>query len=269
VNRPLAHLTHELDYDQLIPDVTRVLAMLAPIEREVASRDDRWYLLRIQPYRTETDQIDGVVLTFVDITQRRAAEEALRASEERLRLLIESVEDYAILTVTPNNRVAYWNTGAERMFGYSEAEIVGQDSARLFTPEDHAAGVPTQEQEQALAHGRAEDERWHIRKDGSRFYASGVMTPMRDSTVRGFAKVMRDLTDRKQAEEALQRAHDELEQRVEERTKALTATNRALQEEIAQRRRAEQARQEVLRQLVTAQEEVQRRVALELHDVFG
>ncbi|MEN9935387.1 MAG: hypothetical protein RLZZ387_1966 [Chloroflexota bacterium] len=234
VNRPLAHLTHQLDYDQLLSDVTRVLALLAPIEREVASRDGRWYLLRIQPYRTETDQIDGVVLTFVDITQRRAAEVALRASEERLRLLIESVQDYAILTVTPEGRVAYWNTGAERMFGYAEAEIVGQDAARLFVPEDRAAGVPTQELQQALKFGRAEDERWHVRKDGSRFYASVVMTPIRDSTVRGFAKVMRDLTARKQVEEVLHRAHDELERRALERTEALVTAPERQAERIVQ-----------------------------------
>ncbi|NTU80762.1 MAG: PAS domain S-box protein [Chloroflexales bacterium] len=197
INRPLAHLTHQLAYDQLIPDVTQVLTTLTPLERELASRENRWYLLRIQPYRTETDQIDGVVLTFVEITQPRAVEEALRTSEERLRLLIESVRDYAILTLTPDNQVSYWNAGAERLFGYQEEEIVGQDAARLFTPEDQAAGVPAQEIQQALAAGRAEDERWHVRKDGSRFYACGVLTPMRDTTVRGFAKVMRDLTDRK------------------------------------------------------------------------
>jgi two-component system CheB/CheR fusion protein len=269
INRPLAHITHQMDYDQLIPDALRVLNTLTPFEREVASKDSCWHLLRIQPYRTETDQIDGVVLTFVDITQRRAAEEALRASEERLRLLIESVQDYAILTVTPDNQVVYWNTGAERMFGYSEAEIVGRDGALLFTPEDRAAGAHAQEIQQALTNGRAEDERWHIRKDGSRFYASGVMTPMRDTAIRGFAKVMRDLTDRKQDEEALRRAHDALEQRIVERTQALATTNAQLQAEAAQRRAAERERQEVLRQLMTAQEDVQRHIARELHDQFG
>jgi PAS domain S-box-containing protein len=209
------------------------------------------------------------VLTFVDITRRRVAEEAMRASEERLRLLIESVEDYAIITYSLDNRVSTWNIGAERILGYREAEAVGQDGSMIFTPEDRAAGVPAYELTKAMETGRAEDERWHLRKDGSRFYASGVMTPLRDTTMRGLVKVMRDLTERKRAEEALRRAHDELERRVQERTEALVAANEALKAEAAQRREAEQARQEVLRQLVTTQEDVQGRIALELHDQFG
>jgi two-component system CheB/CheR fusion protein len=269
LNRPLNHITHRLADDQLIPDTTQVLATLTPVEREVASQDGLWYLLRIQPYRTETDQIDGVVLTFVDITRRRAAEEALRGSEERLRLLIESVEDYAIITFSADNRVTSWNTGAERTFGYREAEIVGQDGALLFDPEDRAAGVPAQELTQVMESGRAEDERWHLRKDGSRFFASGVMTRLRDATQPGFVKVLRDLTGRREAEEALRRTHDELEQRVQERTEALVAANHALEAESAQRREAEQARQEVQRRLMGAQEEAQRRIAQELHEQFG
>jgi two-component system CheB/CheR fusion protein len=269
LNRPLAHLTHILAYDQLAPDAARVLATLTPVEREVGSADGRWYLLRIQPYRTETDYIDGVVLTFVDVSQLRQAQRALRTSQERLRLLIDSVQDYAILTVTTDNRVAYWNAGAERMFGYREAEIIGQDAALLFTPEDRAANVPALELQQALLKGRAEDERWHIRKDGSRFFASGVMTPMENPGLRGFAKVARDLTDRKRAEEALRRAHDELEQRVEERTQQLTVANAKLQAEAERRAHLERARQEVLRQLVTAQEDERQRIARELHDELG
>ncbi|NJM05960.1 PAS domain S-box protein [Candidatus Gracilibacteria bacterium] len=193
INRPLAHLTHTLIYDQLIPDVRQVLNTLTPLERELASDQQHWYLLRIQPYRTETDQIDGVVLTFVDITQRRVAEEALRTSEERLRLLIESVEDYAILTIAQTD-VLPMEYRAERMFGYREADILGQEAALLATPEDRAAGVPARELQQALADGRTVGEHWYVRKDGSRFFASGVMTQMRDTTVRGFAKVMRDLS---------------------------------------------------------------------------
>jgi two-component system CheB/CheR fusion protein len=196
INRPLAHITHRLRFDQLIPDVQQVLRTLTPIERELMSDLQRWYLMRIQPYRTETDQIDGVVLTFVDITQRRIAEDALRASEERMRLLIESVEDYAILTIDADNRISYWSTGAERMFGYRDAKIVGQNVAQLYTPEDRAANVPAREIEQTLDEGRVESERWYMRQDGSRFFASAVITRMPDSTNRGFAKVIRDLTDR-------------------------------------------------------------------------
>lgn len=203
IGRPLAHLTHRLAYDTLIADATEVLATLAPVEREMVSQEGHWYLLRIQPFRTESDRIDGVVLTFVDITRRRAAEEALRANEERLRLLVESIEDYEIITYTLDNRVDSWNVGAVRIFGCSETEILGQDGAVLFTPEDRAAGMLAQEFRTALERGKAEDERWHIRKDGSHFYASGVMTPLHDTTMQGFVKVLRDLTERKRTEEAL------------------------------------------------------------------
>jgi two-component system, chemotaxis family, CheB/CheR fusion protein len=194
VNRPLTHITHMLEYDQLIPDVRQVLTTATPIERELESRQQRWYLMRIQPYRNETDQVDGIVLTFVDITQRRKTEEALRTSEERLRLLIENVVDYAILTITAAYGIAYWNSGAERMFGYSEAEILGQSAEQLFTPEDQEAGIPMQELQQALAEGQVEGARWYIRKDGSRLYASGLTTRMRNPYINEFAMVLRDLT---------------------------------------------------------------------------
>lgn len=123
-------------------------------------------------------------------------------SDELLRLVVESVTDFAIVATDPDGRVTGWNTGAERLLGYAADEIVGRDGNIIFTPEDRAAGAPEAERAQALAVGRAEDERWHIRKDGSRFWGSGLQMPLADRR-RGFVKLMRDLTERHEAEARL------------------------------------------------------------------
>ncbi len=389
IRRPLAHVTHRIVYPDLSSDAAQVLERLTTIEREVQRDDGRWYIARLLPYRTADDHIDGVVLTFVDINQRKLAEQARldahrqtelilesisdaylsvdnnwrgvytnqaaerllstqraellgkdirqvyagadiaaffgqfqqamdeqvtltfdayyrsasiwvemrifptaaggiaifqrditerktaeqhwRASEERLRLLNENVRDYAITLIDIDGRLIDWNAGAERMFGYTAAEALGQPSALLFTPEDRAAGVPEREMALARDEGRADDERWHLRKDGSRFWVSGVMTPLRDEDgrLRGFAKVARDLTERMRADETLRRAHDDLEQRVQRRTTDLAAANVALQREIVERGQAQLMRDEVVRQLITAEEEERQRISRELHDQMG
>lgn len=160
------------------------------------------------PIRGEQGEIVGVVLVFRDVTERREAERALRQSQERLQLMVESVGDYAIFTLDLNGRITSWNTGAERVFGYAEAEILGQSASLLFTSEDRKTGVPEQELETAASTGRAGDDRWHVRKDGGRFFVSGIVTPMRGPAGQlvGFTKVARDITERKLAEEALQEA---------------------------------------------------------------
>lgn len=121
-------------------------------------------------------------------------EERLRHGEARMRLAVESTRDFAILTLDPQGIVTSWNLGAERLFGWTAQEIVGQPGALLFTPEDRARGVPDDEMRRSQAHGRAEDERWHVRKDGRSFYCSGVMTPLRGEGLAGHAKIARDLT---------------------------------------------------------------------------
>jgi PAS domain S-box-containing protein len=132
--------------------------------------------------------------------------------EELFRFMVESVKDYAIFATDTEGRVVSWNKGAERIFGYTEAEIVGQDGSIIFTPEDRESGAPERELRTAVREGRAEDERWHLRRDGSRFWASGIVTPLRDEEgrLRGFVKVARDNTERKQALEALHRSEAEL-----------------------------------------------------------
>jgi PAS domain S-box-containing protein len=126
-------------------------------------------------------------------------------AEEMFRLMVESVKDYAIFTTDDVGIVVSWNTGAERIFGYTETEIIGQNCSLLFTPEDRASRVHERELEKAASEGFAEDERWHLRKDGSRFWASGVTTPLKDEAgnLRGFVKVARDNTRRQVNEENL------------------------------------------------------------------
>ena len=139
---------------------------------------------------------------------------AKRAGEEQLRLILDSATDYAIFTVDREGIVKTWNPGAERLLGFSEREIIGQNGRMLFTPEDQAAGEPEQEISTALSEGRAQDERWHIRKDGSRFWGSGLMLPLQAAGTPGLLKIMRDQTARHRAEEMNQLLIGEIKHRV-------------------------------------------------------
>ena len=119
-------------------------------------------------------------------------------------LFLDSTEDYGIILLDPDGQVQRWSRGAERLFGYKANEVVGTPADRIFVPPDQHAGVPEVELQQAAATGRAEDERWHLRKDGSRFWASGVMIALQENgTIKGFAKVVRDLTERRRLDEAV------------------------------------------------------------------
>ncbi len=162
-------------------------------------------LMSAAPVRDPDGKTVAVVGTFTDITQRKSGERRLSQVEERFKLLVESARDFAIFAVDTKGRVLTWNAGAERILGWAEQEIIGQWGAVLFTPEDRAALVPEEELRQAEETGRATDERWHIRKDGTRFWASGVMAAVRghDGEVEAFVKIMRDETDRKIAEDRL------------------------------------------------------------------
>lgn len=157
-----------------------------------------------------------------EIEDRRRAERVARESEERFRLLVDGARDYAMILLDAHGGIASWNPGAERLLGFTEQEALGMNFAMLFNAEDRAHGLPGQELENARNAGSAPDERWHVRKDGSRFWASGHTVALRDEQggVRGFAKVMRDLTGWKLSEE-------ELERRVQQRTVEL---NEAVQE---------------------------------------
>jgi two-component system CheB/CheR fusion protein len=317
LGRPLTNMATQLDYPELGADARRVLERLVPIEREVGQSSGQWYLARLMPYRTSEDRIAGVVFTFIDITERkqaeemrmwlsavvsatpdaiisfaldqtilswntgaqrllgytpeeaigkpltilvgdgtrdqdrlladvaagrvvenfetvrrrkdgsqvhvaltvspikdgtgkivagtamardisatRAAAEALRQSEERLRLVVESAVEYAIFSTDLERRVTSWNTGAERLLGWSEHEALGQSADVIFTPEDRAAKAPEKEARTARREGRASDERMHVRKDGSRFRGTGTMMLMRNQAGEaiGLVKILRDLS---------------------------------------------------------------------------
>jgi two-component system CheB/CheR fusion protein len=398
-DRPLTDITNRLAYNGLVDDVQAVLDDLQVVEREVRAVDERIYLMRVMPYRTTDDHILGVIVSFVDITgrkraevalreseerlrvlvesvhdyaiftidreghvtswnegarritgysaeeiigqpvtrfytpkdvvvgkhrremeaalaagrsedeswrvrkdeslywcneimtplraddggllgytkisrdltERRRVEERIRASEERLRLVVESVEDYAIFTINTQGQVESWNTGAERIFGYSVSEMAGQSVEIIFTPEDRKQELAEVEMRQAREAGRAGDERWYLNKSGVRIYVSGVMTPLRtgNGLLAGYVKIARDLTERKRLEDALLRVHNELEERVRERTVKLAETNTSLESEVRERRAAEDRVKSLLKQLVKVQEEERRRLSRELHDSFG
>ncbi|GAB3545491.1 hypothetical protein GCM10027343_21980 [Noviherbaspirillum agri] len=141
--------------------------------------------------------------TNTDITQRVKTEQALRHSQENFRLLVESATDHAIIMLDPAGKIQSWNPAAENIIGLTAVQAIGLHSEMLFTEEDRAMGEPEHELEEARTHGRAEDNRWHLRSDGRRFWATGVVTPLRndDGSLRGYAKIMRDQTAQRVAEE--------------------------------------------------------------------
>jgi PAS domain S-box-containing protein len=164
-----------------------------------------WANVVLTVVRGDNGQLDGFSRVTRDITARKEAEEALRQSEEKFRLLVQGVKDCAILMLDPQGRVTNWNEGAERIKGYRAEEIVGQHFSRFYTAEAVASGHPLLELKIATEQGHFEEEGWRVRKDGSCFWASVVITALRDEKnhLRGFAKVTRDITAHKQAESKL------------------------------------------------------------------
>jgi two-component system CheB/CheR fusion protein len=204
LGRSLFDLQHRLEYDTIAADASDVLDRLTVVEREVRGIDNRWYFARLQPYRTTEGWVAGVVLTFVDITERKKANEQLRQSEERLRLVIDSVQDYAIYTLDVDGRVTTWNAGAARIKGYTESEIIGQNFAVLYPSDQVIAGIPEQLLATARIEGRAHRENWRVRKGGERFWGDELIVPLRaegTGALLGYAKICRDLSERKAAED--------------------------------------------------------------------
>ncbi|WP_206047131.1 EAL and GGDEF domain-containing protein, partial [Noviherbaspirillum denitrificans] len=141
--------------------------------------------------------------TNTDITNEVKTEQALRQSQEDFRLLVDASTDHAIMMLDPEGVILSWNSGAERIFGMTAEQAKGRPVSSIFTAEDRAADAPLRELEEARETGRSGDDRWHVRPDGSRFWASGVVTPLRntDGSLRGYVKIMRDQTEQRLAEE--------------------------------------------------------------------
>ena len=173
-----------------------------------------WVNVVIDPIMDADGNLIGYAKVTRDLTERKNAEDTLLRSEEQFRLLVQSVVDYAIYTLSPEGIITNWNTGAERIKGYSPQEIIGQHFSKFYSPEDVAAGVPQVGLDTARREGRFEKEGWRYRKDGSKFWASVVIDAIRapDGELIGYAKITRDMTERRQAQEQLERARDAMAQ---------------------------------------------------------
>ena len=212
-------------------------------ELEVAAREGRfedegwrvrkdgtqfWADVVITAMRDASGELRGFAKVTRDLTERRMAENAIRLSEERYRLLVEGVRDYAIFMLDANGRVSTWNRGAERLKGYSADEIVGCSFSVFYPDEARAANAPEYDLRVAREQGRTESEGWRTRKDGSTFWANVVMTAVYDGRggLHGFSMLTRDVTEKKKFEDALQALNRELSERIDQ----LADANRALSE---------------------------------------
>jgi PAS domain S-box-containing protein len=182
-----------------------VLDELKPVIRilQTGGRKPRHWMVTKFPLLGGPQSPPMIGTISLEITEQKRAEDAAREGEERLRLLIDGIHDYAIYTLDREGKVTSWNVGALRLKGYTAEEIIGQHFSCFYTPEDRAAGKPARMLATASAEGRAEDEGWRVRKDGSRFWASAILRPMHDENgaLLGYAKITRDLTERRRAED--------------------------------------------------------------------
>jgi PAS domain S-box-containing protein len=173
-----------------------------------------WAAVVIDPIRSPSGDIVGYAKITRDLTERKQAERMLKLSEEQFRLLVQGVTDYAIYMLDPEGNVTNWNLGAQRIKGYAPEEIIGRHFSQFYTDEDRAVGLPQQALAIAKREGKFEKEGWRVRKDGSRFWAHVVIDPLRDETgtLLGFAKITKDITERREAQAKLDKAREALTQ---------------------------------------------------------
>jgi PAS domain S-box-containing protein len=171
-----------------------------------------WASVVVDRIQDDEGKLVGFAKITRDMTERRKAQQALLEAEQRFRLLVQGVTDYAIFMLDPDGMVTNWNTGAERIKGYKPEEIIGEHFSRFYTPEEAAAGVPKRAIETAREKGRYEAEGWRVRKDGTRFWASVVLDAIRDDKgeLIGFAKITRDMTDKREAQLRLEESREQL-----------------------------------------------------------
>jgi PAS domain S-box-containing protein len=212
-----------------------------------------WANVVITATRDEDGDLIGYSNVTRDFTERREHGERLRESEERFRMLIEGVPDYAIYMMDPTGKITTWNTGAERIKGYTASEIIGQSFAVFFTEEDVLSGTPRQILEMAARQGRSEQEGWRRRKDGTRFWVNALVTALRDKSGKlvGFSKITRDITERMQQQEALKKE-------MAEKEKARSEL-----------RKSEDSLRRLSLNLLRTQDEERRRIGREMHDSLG
>ncbi|MES2205678.1 MAG: PAS domain S-box protein [Pseudomonadota bacterium] len=173
----------------------------------------RWHLSRALPVRNLDGEITGWFGTNTDIQEYKQALEAVNDAHAHLSLMVESAQDYAIISLDEKGIIISWNSGAERMFGYTSVEIIGQPISIIFTPEDCEQGMHIRELSTAAQHDRANDERWHMRKNGDRFFVHGTMAAMKNDgdQIKGFIKIARDMTKERHAQELLIEARNAAE----------------------------------------------------------
>lgn len=179
---------------------------LGKVRPATRAREGAWVSANARPLFDTAGMQTGAMAVFHDITPLFEAKRALQRSQDDFRLLVEASVDYAIMMIDPDGFIRSWNSGAELIFGRAAQQAIGRRVVDIFTPEDLALGEPLREFEQAKTLGRSEDDRWHLRADGSRFWASGVVTALRadDGSLRGFVKILRDETPQRLAQEQTQ-----------------------------------------------------------------
>ena len=196
-----------------LADIVRQLGGSQTVVKRVRHKDGSWrWIETVFSNQLENPRVRAVVANFRDITDRRHIEVALREREEHFRLIVESAIDYAIFTLSLDGRITSWNVGAERILGYREEEILGRHVSIIFTPEDNAKGRAEFEMHGAVNEEHENDDRWHLKKGGIRFWANGMMMPLKDEAggIKGYLKILRDRTEQKLARDALTSSEERL-----------------------------------------------------------